>query len=231
MHDPLAESGGRQGQQSQERHRVDPARHAHLRDRRQWRRQVDAHHRDAGSRRPRASSTRAASIPRCTTASRGWNISTRSSTSTRARSGARRAPTPATYTGAFTPIRDWFTELPEAKARGYQPGRFSFNVKGGRCEACQGDGVIKIEMHFLPDVYVQCDVLQGQALQPRNPGSEIPRQVDRRRARHDGGGCRRPVQGGALDPREDGHADPRRARLHLGRASRRRRCRAARRNA
>ncbi|MBR9970426.1 excinuclease ABC subunit UvrA [Magnetospirillum sulfuroxidans] len=69
---------------------------------------------------------------------------------------------PATYTGAFTPIRDWFCELPEAKARGYKPGRFSFNVKGGRCEACQGDGVIKIEMHFLPDVYVQCDVCKGK---------------------------------------------------------------------
>jgi excinuclease ABC subunit A len=69
---------------------------------------------------------------------------------------------PATYTGAFTPIRDWYAELPEAKARGYGPGRFSFNVKGGRCEACQGDGVIKIEMHFLPDVYVQCDVCHGK---------------------------------------------------------------------
>jgi excinuclease ABC subunit A len=69
---------------------------------------------------------------------------------------------PATYTGAFTPIRDWFTNLPESKARGYKPGRFSFNVKGGRCEACQGDGVIKIEMHFLPDVYVQCDVCKGK---------------------------------------------------------------------
>ncbi len=69
---------------------------------------------------------------------------------------------PATYTGAFTPIRDWFAGLPESKARGYKPGRFSFNVKGGRCEACQGDGLIKIEMHFLPDVYVTCETCQGK---------------------------------------------------------------------
>ncbi len=69
---------------------------------------------------------------------------------------------PATYTGAFTNIRDWFAELPESKARGYKPGRFSFNVKGGRCEACKGDGMLKIEMHFLPDVYVTCDVCKGK---------------------------------------------------------------------
>ena len=69
---------------------------------------------------------------------------------------------PATYSGAFTPIRDWFAALPEAKSRGYKPGRFSFNVKGGRCEACEGDGVITYEMHFLPDVFVQCDVCKGK---------------------------------------------------------------------
>ncbi|MEL6831020.1 MAG: excinuclease ABC subunit UvrA, partial [Pseudomonadota bacterium] len=69
---------------------------------------------------------------------------------------------PATYTGAFGPIRDWYAGLPESKTRGYKPGRFSFNVKGGRCEACQGDGVIKIEMHFLPDVYVTCDTCEGK---------------------------------------------------------------------
>ena len=75
---------------------------------------------------------------------------------------ARPVPTPATYTGLFTPIRELFANLPESQIRGYGPGRFSFNVKGGRCESCQGDGLVKIEMHFLPDVYVPCDVCRGR---------------------------------------------------------------------
>ena len=90
-----------------------------------------------------------------------WPFSTRSSTWTKALSGTPRS-NPATYTGLFTPIRELFSGVPQARERGYGPGRFSFNVKGGRCEACQGDGVIKVEMHFLPDIYVSCDVCHGK---------------------------------------------------------------------
>ena len=138
---------------------------------------------------------------------------------------------PATYTGAFTPIRDWYAELPESKARGYGPGRFSFNVKGGRCEACQGDGVIKIEMHFLPDVYVQCDVCKGkrynrETLDVKFRNYSIADVLDMT------------VEAGADlfkavpdHPREARHADARGPGLHLASASRRRRYPAAKRSA
>ena len=90
---------------------------------------------------------------------------------------------PATYTGLFTPIRDLFAKLPDSKVRGYQPGRFSFNVPGGRCESCSGDGVIKIEMHFLPDVYITCDVCKGrrynhETLEVRYKGKNIYEVLD-----------------------------------------------------
>ena len=123
---------------------------------------VDAGHRHALQGRRRAISTARAIRPRRTTASTGIEQIDKVIDIDQSPIGRTPRSNPATYTGAFTPIRDWFAGLPEAKARGYQPGRFSFNVKGGRCEACQGDGVIKIEMHFLPDVYVTCDVCKGK---------------------------------------------------------------------
>jgi excinuclease ABC subunit A len=124
---------------------------------------------------------------------------------------------PATYTGAFTNIRDWFAGLPEAQARGYKPGRFSFNVKGGRCEACSGDGLIKIEMHFLPDVYVTCEECHGKRYNRETLEVKFKGHEHRRRARHDGRGRGRVLQGRAADPRQDGDAGGSRPRLCQGR--------------
>ena len=91
---------------------------------------------------------------------------------------------PATYTGLFSPIRDFYAMLPDSRERGYKPGRFSFNVKGGRCEACQGDGLRRIEMNFLPDVYVTCDVCRGTPLQLRNSAGEVQGPLHRRSSRN-----------------------------------------------
>ena len=118
-----------------------------------------------------------------TTASRGWSTSTRSSTSTNLPSGARRAPTRAPTPALFDEIRSLFAELPESKIRGYKSGRFSFNVHGGRCEACQGQGQLRIEMQFLPDIYVPCDVCHGarfnrETLQVRFKGLNIAEVLD-----------------------------------------------------
>ena len=159
---PHAQGHRRARQQPEERHRRNPARPVHLRHRRLRRRQVDAADRHAlqgaGARKLNGASEAPAPHDRI----EGLEHLDKVIDIDQSPIGRTPRSNPATYTGAFTPIREWFAGLPEAKARGYEPGRFSFNVKGGRCEACQGDGVIKIEMHFLPDVYVTCDVCKGK---------------------------------------------------------------------
>ena len=123
---------------------------------------IDADHRDAVQGAGQAAEQCARACRRRMTGSRASSISTRSSTSTSRRSAARRAPTRRPTPAPSRRSATGSPSCPKSTARGYKPGRFSFNVKGGRCEACQGDGVIKIEMHFLPDVYVQCDVCKGK---------------------------------------------------------------------
>ena len=98
---------------------------------------------------------------------------------------------PATYTGVFGDIRTLFASTQDAKMRGYGPGRFSFNVKGGRCEACEGGGILQIEMHFLPDIYVPCDVCKGKRYNRETLGSQVQGQEHLRRAGYDGGGSLR----------------------------------------
>ena len=140
----------------------DSARPVHLRHRRLRRRQVDAARSTRSTRRWRGELNGAQRGPGPHDRIEGLEHLDKVIDIDQSPIGRTPRSNPATYTGAFTPIREWFAGLPEAKARGYEPGRFSFNVKGGRCEACQGDGVIKIEMHFLPDVYVTCDVCKGK---------------------------------------------------------------------
>ena len=142
-------------------HRRHPARGDDLRDRRIRLRQVDPGHRHAATRRWRSACTAAARRPAQVRDVRGLEDLDKVINIDQSPIGRTPRSNPATYTGLFTDIRDLFSNLPESKLRGYKPGRYSFNVKGGRCEACSGDGIIKIEMHFLPDVYVECEVCKG----------------------------------------------------------------------
>ena len=126
---------------------------------------------------------------------------------------------PATYTDLFTHVRELYSLTPEAKMRGYKPGRFSFNVRGGRCEACKGDGTIKIEMHFLPDVYVPCETCHGRRYNKRDARGAVQGQVDRGRARDVGRGGARVLREDPEDPAAPADAARRRARLRQARSA------------
>ena len=152
----------RHRQQPARRHAQSAGRVVRLRDRRVGLRQVDAHQRHAVSRGGARISTAARPSPRRSDEMDGLEYFDKVISVDQSPIGRTPRSNPATYTGLFTPIRELFAQVKEARERGYGPGRFSFNVKGGRCEACQGDGLIKVEMHFLPDVYVPCDVCHGQ---------------------------------------------------------------------
>ncbi len=156
------QGGQRPRQQSQERHRRNPARPVHRGHRRLRRRQKSTFLIDTLYKAIARKLNGASDGPAPHDRIEGLEHIDKIIDIDQSPIGRTPRSNPATYTGAFTPIREWFAGLPESKARGYEPGRFSFNVKGGRCEACQGDGVIKIEMHFLPDVYVTCETCKGK---------------------------------------------------------------------
>ena len=188
--------------QPEEHRRGDSAGPAHRGDRRLGQRQIDAGERHSVSRAGAARSTARTRSRARTRPSTGIEHIDKVIRIDQSPIGRTPRSNPATYTGLFTPIRDLYAMLPESRERGYKPGRFSFNVKGGRCEACQGDGLKRIEMNFLPDVYVTCDVCRGRRYNQRNAAGEVQGLLDRRPAgRHGGRGAAAAGEHSA-DPRQ-----------------------------